>query len=80
MAESLKMTTGDVVSAEGQNTPWFVGQQDVQNGTEARRRKIRSDKGKKREPSDWIKLVKAVCRIMKVSSVGTPWYTWEDFD
>jgi len=32
MDESLKMTTGDIVSADGQNTPWFVRQQDVQNG------------------------------------------------
>merc|ERR1712130_634818 len=32
MGESLKMATGHIVSADGQNRPWFLRQQDVQNG------------------------------------------------
>ena len=32
MEESLKMVTGDIVSADGENHPWFVRQRDVQNG------------------------------------------------
>jgi len=32
MNDVLRMTTGHIVSADGQNHPWFVRQQDVQNG------------------------------------------------
>lgn len=62
----------------------FVGVAEKTRG-----RKTRSDKGKKREPSEWIKLVKAVQMhedipyrdAMKVASeYKRQGYTWRDFD
>lgn len=62
----------------------FVGVTEKVKG-----RKTRSDKGKKREPSDWIKLVKAVQEhdgityreAMKVASkYKAQGYSWKDFE